>query len=52
MARKWKIGADTFGISNGAKAYALRQESRWREMAINSEKIFKSTSKEYVTLII
>lgn len=52
MAEKWEIGAETFEISSGAKAYALRQGSRWREMAITSDKIFKSTSKEYVTPII
>jgi len=51
-AVKWKAGADTQDISRGAKAYALRQESRWREMAVNSDKIFKNTSKDYVSPIL
>jgi hypothetical protein len=52
MAEKWKAGAGTQAISSGAKAYALRHESRWREMAVNSDKIFKYTSTDYVGPII
>jgi hypothetical protein len=52
MAEKWKLGAESQGISNGAKAYALRHESRWGEMAVNSDKIFKYTSTDYVAPII
>lgn len=52
LAEKWKAGAASHVISNGAKAYALRQESRWRKMAANSDKIFKYTSIDYVTPII
>lgn len=51
-SKKWKVGADTSGISRGAKAYALRQESRWKRMAVESDKIFKNTSFQYVTPII
>ena len=51
MAEKWKVGAETLVVSGGAKAYALRQESRWREMAVNSDKIFKYTSTDYNTPI-
>lgn len=48
---KWKIGANTQGISSGAKAYALRQQARWKGMALNSDRIFKNTSLDYVTPI-
>lgn len=47
----WKSGADTEDISSGAKAYARRREAQWKEMAVNSDRIFKSTSSRYVTPI-
>ena len=52
MSEKWKLGADAPDIPSGAKAYALRQESRWNRMAVNSDKVFKNTSFHYVTSII
>jgi hypothetical protein len=51
-AEQWREGADTPSISGGAKSYALRQESRWRDMARNSDKTFKNTSIDYVTPLI
>ena len=51
-SEKWRQGADTTDISSGAKAYALRQESRWKGMAVQSDKLFKNTSFQYVTPII
>jgi hypothetical protein len=51
-SEKWREGADTYNISSGAKAYALRQHSRWTGMAVTSDKIFKDTSKDYITPII
>ena len=50
-SQKWKVGADTEGISGGAKAYALRQEANWKGMAVNSDRVFKNTSVDYITLI-
>lgn len=51
-SHKWKIGAETEGISSGGKAYALRQEARWKGMAVYSDTIFKNTSVDYVTPIV
>ena len=48
-SEKWKVAADTLGISSGAKAYALRQEFRWKGMAMKSDRIFKITSVDYLT---
>jgi hypothetical protein len=49
---KWKLGADTEDISSGPKAYALRQEFRWKGMAVQSDRIFKNTSIDYMSPII
>ncbi len=51
-AEKWRVGADTNDISVGAKAYALRQEGRWRKRAFNSDNVFKRTSSDYASPII
>lgn len=48
-AEKWRDGALTPDISTGAKAYALRQEARWKRMMVNSDRLFKKTSPDYVT---
>jgi hypothetical protein len=48
----WKLGADTPDIPSGAKAYALRQESQWHAMAVNSDRVFKNSSSHYVTPIV
>ena len=48
-SKTWKEGAQAQDISRGAMAYALRQESRWESMAMNSDIIFKNTSADYVT---
>lgn len=48
-SEKWKVAADTPGITSGAKAYALRQEFRWNGMATKSDRIFKVTSVDYLT---
>ena len=40
-AEKWKIGGNSESIAVGAKAYTLRQEARWRMMALNSDNTFK-----------
>jgi hypothetical protein len=51
-AEKWRDGALTPDISIGAKAYALRQEARWKQMSLKSDKLFKKTAIDYVTPII
>jgi len=51
-AEKWKVAAHYPEISNGAKAYALRQEFRWKGMSIKSDTIFKHTSVDYITPLI
>jgi hypothetical protein len=51
-AEKWRDGALTPDISTGAKAYALRQEARWIQMSLKSDKLFKKTAIDYVTPII
>ena len=48
-SEKWKAATRLTDISNGAKAYALRQESRWKGMSIKSDIIFKNTSTDYIT---
>jgi hypothetical protein len=48
-AEKWKVASHYPDISRGAKAYALRQEFRWKGMAINSDSIFKNTSSNYIS---
>ena len=48
-SEKWKEASRYPDISSGAKAYALRQEFRWKGMAIKSDTIFKNTSTDYVT---
>ena len=50
-AEKWKIGGNSESIAVGAKAYALRQEARWRMMALNSDNTFKKTTSDYVSPI-
>src|ERR1700678_609752 len=36
-SEKWKAAASLTNISSGAKAYALRQEFRWKQMSLNSD---------------
>jgi hypothetical protein len=48
-AEKWKVASHYPDITRGAKAYALRQEFRWKQMAINSDSIFKNTSSDYIS---
>lgn len=48
-SEKWQVGSCSPGISSGAKAYAIRQEFRWKGMAINSDSIFKNTSSDYLS---
>ena len=50
-AEKWKIGGNSESIAVDAKAYALRQEARWRMMALNSDNTFKKTTSDYVSPI-
>lgn len=50
-AEKWMIGGNSQNITVGAKAYALRQEARWRMMALNSDNAFKKTTSDYVSPI-
>ena len=51
-SKQWKIATASQDISSGAKAYALRQEARWKGMALRSDEIFKNSSFDYVTPII
>jgi hypothetical protein len=51
-AEKWKIGGNGQNSTDGAKAYALRQEARWRMMALNSDNTFQKTTSDYVSPIL
>jgi hypothetical protein len=45
----WKAASISPDISSGAKAYALRQEDRWKRMSLLSDTVFKNTSTDYIT---
>lgn len=49
-SKQWLDCAHIQDISNGAKAYAHRQKTRWERMAFTSDKIFKNVSKiDYIS---
>lgn len=48
-SEKWNVAANYLDITSGAKSYALRQEFRWKRMAVKSDTIFKNTSSDYIT---
>jgi hypothetical protein len=46
---KWEEAACTVAVSPGAKAYALRQAKMWKTLAESADKVFESTTCDYIS---
>jgi hypothetical protein len=50
-AREWQDRFEEGDIDPGPKAYAARQSSQWRHMALDADRLFRSANSEYISLI-
>jgi hypothetical protein len=50
-AREWQNRFEEADIDPGPKAYAARQSSQWRCMALDADRLFRSANSEYISPI-
>jgi hypothetical protein len=48
-SKTWEAGAESVNVSAGAKAYALRQGSLWKNLADVADNVFKNTTHLYLS---
>ena len=50
-AQEWRDRFEEPNVNQGPRAYAARQSSQWRRMAMDSDRLFRSANSEYISLI-
>jgi hypothetical protein len=48
---QWRIRAGAEHNHAGPKAYAARQAANWRQLALDAERLFRASNKDYITLV-
>lgn len=47
--KEWQEGVNDPEVSDGARAYAVRQRRRWKQLADGADSLFTRTTVHYVS---
>jgi hypothetical protein len=50
-AKQWQDRYHVLNTESGPKAYAARQSSQWRYMALEADQVFQSANSAYKSLV-